>query len=106
MKVVLTNTAAADGERIARKLVEEHVVACVNLYPVRSVYFWKEQVHLDEEVMLIMKVGQEGVDRLQRRLRELHPYELPEFVVLEVDVQASSRAYVDFVRQGTQREIP
>jgi periplasmic divalent cation tolerance protein len=105
MKVVLTNAPAADSERIARQLVEEHCAACVNLYPIRSVYFWKDQVHLDEEVMLIMKVAQEGVERLQQRLHELHPYELPEFVVLEVDAQASSREYVEFVRQGTHREI-
>ena len=106
MKVVLTNTPAAEGERLARQLVEEHFAACVNLYPIRSVYFWKDKVHLDEEVMLVMKVAQEGVARLQRRLHELHPYELPEFVVLEVDMQASSRAYVEFVRQGTFRESP
>ena len=102
MKIALTNLPREHGERIARMLVEEHVVACVNLYPIHSVYFWKNEVHLDEETTLMMKVAVEGVAHLKKRLCELHPYELPEFVVLEIDCEASLREYVDFVREGTR----
>jgi periplasmic divalent cation tolerance protein len=51
----------------------------------------------DEEVTLV-KVPAEGVDRLRARLRELHPYELPEFVVLDVDLSGSLPEYVAWVR--------
>ena len=50
----------------------------------------------------MMKVSTEGVERLKHRLCELHPYELPEFVVLEVDNQASLQEYVEFVRSQTR----
>ena len=102
MKIALTNLPPEHGERIARQLVEEHVVACVNLYPIQSVYPWKGEVRSDAEVTLMMKVSTEGVERLKHRLCELHPYELPEFVVLEVDNNASLREYVDFVRTETR----
>lgn len=101
MKIALTNLPPEHGEQIARLLVEEHVVACVNLYPIQSLYFWKGEVCSDTEVTLMMKVSTEGVERLKHRLCELHPYELPEFVVLEVDPKASLYEYVEFVRSET-----
>jgi|LGVF01.1.fsa_nt_gb periplasmic divalent cation tolerance protein len=104
MKIALTNLPREHGERIARALVEEHVVACVNLYPIHSIYFWKNEVQLDEEITLMMKVSAEGVERLKQRICESHPYELPEFVVLNVDCEASLREYIDFVRDGTRCE--
>ena len=101
MKIALTNLPPEQGEQIARLLVEEHLVACVNFYPIQSVYFWKGEVCSDKEVTLMMKVSAEGVERLKNRLCELHPYELPEFVVLDVDNQASLHEYVEFVRAQT-----
>ena len=101
MKLALTNLPASDSDRVAEILVSEHVVACVNIYPIRSVYYWKGEVVREEEVTLLLKVAEEGVGRLKTRLCELHPYELPEFVVLDVDSEASLREYVDFVRSGT-----
>ena len=101
MKIALTNVPPEESERIARSLVEEHVVACVNLYPIRSFYSWKEEVHFDEEYTLMMKVSSEGVENLKKRLFELHPYELPAFVVLDVDTEASLVEYVQYVRDET-----
>lgn len=102
MKIALTNLPSKDAEPIARLLVEEHLVACVNLYPVQSLYFWNGEICSDSETTLMMKVTTEGVERLKQRLCELHPYELPEFVVLDVDNEASLRAYVEFVRSETR----
>ena len=102
MKIALTNLPPEEAERIARLLVEEHYVACVNLYPIHSVYFWRGEVCSEPETTLMMKVATEGVARLQQRLCELHPYEVPEFVVLDVDNAASLRDYVDFVRSATR----
>jgi len=101
MKIVLTNTPPDKGEEIAKTLVEEHLVACVNLYPIQSVYFWKGEARMEKEITLMMKVAAEGIDAVKKRLLELHPYDLPEFVVLEVDTQASLQEYVNWVRNET-----
>jgi periplasmic divalent cation tolerance protein len=101
MKIALTNVPPDESEHIARSLVEEHVAACVNLYPIRSFYFWKDEIHFDEEYTLMMKVSSEGVENLKKRLFELHPYELPAFVVLDIDIEASLAEYVQYVRDGT-----
>jgi periplasmic divalent cation tolerance protein len=103
MKIILTNVPPDKAEEIVKILVEEHSVACVNFYPVQSVYFWKGKVCVDQEVTLMMKVAVHGVDALKKRIQELHPYELPEIIALDVDIQASLKEYVQFVHQETQQ---
>lgn len=103
MKIILTNVPPDQAEEIVRILVEEHYVACINFYPVQSVYFWKGEVCVDQEVTLMMKVAIHGVKALKQRILELHPYELPEIIALDVDTQASLKEYVQFVHQETQQ---
>ena len=100
MNIAFTNVPPDRADAIARALVEEGLVACVNAYPVRSTYRWKGKLEIEAETTLMMKVGTESVGRLRDRLRELHPYELPEFVVLAVDVEQSLPEYVEWVRSG------
>lgn len=102
MKIALTNVPPDHAQSIATTLVGEQVVACINLYPIKSVYHWKGEVCHDEEVTLMMKVSAEGVAPLKARLQELHPYELMEFLVLDINAQGSLAEYIDFVRQGTR----
>jgi periplasmic divalent cation tolerance protein len=71
--------------RIARALVEEQLAACVNRLPgVNSTYRWQGEIHEDAEVLLVIKTTPERFDALRDRLAELHPYEVPELVALEI----------------------
>ena len=99
--IVLTTIAAeADGAAFARTLVDERLAACVNvLAPMTSVYRWKEAVEQEREQQLVIKTTASGVAALEARLRELHPYELPEFLVLEA---SGSDAYLMWIKAGTQ----
>ena len=77
--------AAPDAERIARALVEERLAACVNVVPgVVSIYRWKGKVEQEAELLLVIKTLAPRVEALKARLLELHPYELPEVVVLPI----------------------
>ena len=84
--VVLSVVAAQpDAERIARALVEERLAACVNVVPgITSIYRWKGTVEQEPELMLVIKTLGEKVEALRARLLELHPYELPEVVVIPI----------------------
>ena len=103
MKLILTNVPPDQAEEIVRILVEEHYAACINFYPVQSVYFWKGKVCVDQEVTLMIKVAVPGVEALKQRIQALHPYELPEIIALDIDAQASLAEYIQFVRQETQQ---
>lgn len=102
MKIALTNVPAEHAHSIAATLVKERAVACVNLHPIKSYYVWKDELHEDEEVTLMMKVAAEGVAHLRTRLAELHPYELMEFIVHDINQQDSLAEFIEFVRQGTR----
>lgn len=87
-----TDTHAA---AIARTLVEERLAACVNvLPPMTSFYRWKGVVEEDREQQLVIKTTSDRTAALEARLRELHPYELPEFVVLGAKASAAYAAWV------------
>jgi periplasmic divalent cation tolerance protein len=77
-------TAERAGE-VARTLVGEGLVACVNIVPgVRSIYAWKGEISDDAEVLCVLKTRSDRLEALRARLVALHPYEVPELVVLEV----------------------
>ena len=103
MKLVLVLTtlgADADAAALARTLVEERLAACVNLLPaMTSIYRWKGSVEQDREQQLLIKTAPERVEALEARLRQLHPYELPEFIRLEGEASA---AYGDWVGDATR----
>ena len=97
--IVLTTLAAdADAAVVARTLVEERRAACVNVLPaMTSIYRWKGNVEQDREQQVVMKTTADCVERLQARLLELHPYEVPEFLVLDA---RGSEAYLSWVGES------
>jgi periplasmic divalent cation tolerance protein len=88
---------AEDAQRIARALVERRLAACVNVVPgLTSVYRWKGKIEADAEHLLVIKTRQDRVAELKAVLPSLHPYEVPELVVLEVaDGHAPYLAWID-----------
>jgi periplasmic divalent cation tolerance protein len=84
----LVLSTCADGEiavRIAETLVGEGLAACVNIIPaVRSIYKWQGKVESAAEHQLLLKTTEDRYPRLQARLRELHPYELPEILAVPI----------------------
>jgi periplasmic divalent cation tolerance protein len=91
------------AQRIARALVEDGLVACVNVLPgVQSIYRWEDRVEAAEEVLAVMKTTEEAYPRLEARLKELHPYEVPEIIALPVE--RAEAAYAKWVGEMTKSE--
>jgi periplasmic divalent cation tolerance protein len=87
IRLVLT-TASSPGaaSRLARALVDERLAACATLLPgATSIYRWKGQLETADEVVLLIKTTEEQLAALEKRLKELHSYETPEFLVLKVE---------------------
>ena len=100
--VLLTAPDAASAEGLARALVGERLAACVNVVPgVRSFYRWEGKVEDAAECLLVVKTRADRTAALAARVRELHSYELPE--VLELDVAGGSAGYLDWVGKESSR---
>jgi len=88
------------AEAIAGLLVSEGLAACVSLMPgVTSVFQWKGEVEKANEVLLLIKTTAAAYQRLEQRILELHPYELPEIIAVSVDQGLAS--YLDWVSECT-----
>jgi periplasmic divalent cation tolerance protein len=90
----------ADVRDVARTLVNEHLAACVTVLDAStSIYRWQGDVCEDRERQLIIKTATDSLAALEARVRELHPYDVPEFLVLPVE--GGSPAYLAWVRECT-----
>ena len=84
--VLVTAPDVAVAESLVRRLVQEGVVACGNILPgVTSIYRWKDAVEHEQETLIVFKTTVSGARRLVERVPELHPYEVPEVLVLAVE---------------------
>lgn len=83
--VVFITVPPGDAEKVARVIVEERLGACVNIVgEVRSLYWWKGKVEDDKESLLIVKTRADALDKLIARVKEVHPYTVPEIIALPI----------------------
>jgi len=100
--VVLTTLPGdADAATFAHALVEDHLAACVNLLPaMESVYRWEGRIDRDVERQVVIKTARDRVMALWERVQDLHPYDVPEFIVLPV--VDGNAAYLQWVGESTR----
>ena len=89
--------------RIAAELVDGKLAACVQVLPgLQSWFHWAGQVDCAEEYLLLIKTTSVSYPALERRIRELHPYELPE--IIGVPVNKGLPGYLSWINDNTQQE--
>jgi periplasmic divalent cation tolerance protein len=102
--VLCTCPDRATAEHIAESVVGEQLAACVNIVPgLASVYRWEGKIQHDAELLLLIKTRQTAYPPLEARIRELHPYQIPEIIVLPI--QTGSAAYLDWITDNTRGPI-
>jgi periplasmic divalent cation tolerance protein len=84
--ILVTCGTLREARRIARAAVEAKFAACVNVVinPVESIYRWKRKVEVSREYLLVMKSTAKRLTELERMVRSMHSYDVPEFLVLSV----------------------
>jgi periplasmic divalent cation tolerance protein len=98
--VLTTLPADADGAAFALALVTARLAACVNLLaPMESVYRWEGGIEQETERQVVIKTSRDRVAALWDRVRELHPYDVPEFLVLPI--VDGNDAYLRWVADST-----
>ncbi|HJX62790.1 MAG TPA: divalent-cation tolerance protein CutA [Polyangia bacterium] len=99
--VFMTAPDADVAGRIAGTLVDERLVACVNILPgLRSIYRWQGKLCDEPEVLCLMKTRLDLFPALRERIAALHPYQVPEIIALSL--AAGSAPYLDWIRQCTK----
>ncbi len=102
-KRIVLSTAGSEQEahKIAHFLVKRRLAACVNILPqVQSIYRWKGEIESAQEWLLLIKTRADKFPAVCDAIRELHSYEVPECIVLEIE--DGSLAYFQWLEKATQ----
>ncbi len=102
-QVQTTVETRQQASQLARQLVQERLAACVQvLGPLESHYHWQGRLEQAQEWLLLVKTTAEALPRLQQRLVQLHPYDVPQVIALPI--QAGHPPYLQWVEENTRVE--
>jgi len=102
LKFIMIYTTLPDKtitKKIIETLVNDKLIACANFFPVESTYRWKGKLNCEKEYALIMKTRKSLYLKVEKKLKELHPYEIPAIVSYEIKEGLSS--YLSWIKKET-----
>ena len=95
--MISTAGSEKEGHKIARRLVEDKIAACVNVIPqMTSFFFWKGKLCQKKEAMIFIKTDKRRMKELINKIKAMHSYNVPEIIFLEVD--GGEKRYLQWVR--------
>ena len=100
--VLVTCGTLSEGRKIARAVVGKRLAACVNvvLSPLDSYYTWKGKLEIAREYLLVIKTTAKHLPALEKEVKRLHSYDVPEFLALPI--AAGSKDYLDWLGHSTR----
>lgn len=104
MSLVITTIDTIEAaEKVADQIIRERLAASVHYSPVRSIYWWKGEIYREKEYELVFRTTRNQHNDLQKRIKELHPYELPEILI--IDTSGSSET-AGWIKDSTNTDPP
>ncbi len=98
--IYITTEDEDEARRIGKTLVEEKLVACVNIHPIKSIYRWEGEIQEEGEVAMLVKTKAELADKVMERVKELHSYEVPCIVSFSID--KGNPDYLNWIEESTR----
>src|SRR3989344_6685109 len=83
--VYITNKDEAEAEKISKHLLKKKLAACVNIFPIKSMYWWKGKLVNDKETVCIVKTKKEHWQTIQKEVKRLHSYDYPCMIKIDVE---------------------
>lgn len=100
----VTTTDKKEALKIGRSLIEENLAACVNIIDgMNSMYKWKGEIQEDAECILIVKTHYSRVNKVTRRIKEMHSYEVPCVISLTITEDEGNEEYLDWIEVNSKQ---
>ena len=100
IQVFTTTGNRKDAEKIAKKLLENKLAACVQIFPVSSIYRWKGRIDRSREYLCIIKSKRGLYKKIEETIKEIHPYEVPE--IISFPISSGSKDYLEWLAEETE----
>jgi periplasmic divalent cation tolerance protein len=94
--VYVTNPDEKVAKRIANHLLKKRIIACANIFPVDSAYWWKGKIENEEECVLIIKTKKGNWEKVKKEIKKIHPYSVP--CITKINVEAN-KEYEKWLRK-------
>ncbi|MFX1519068.1 MAG: divalent-cation tolerance protein CutA [Promethearchaeota archaeon] len=99
--MIFTASNKQEVEKIAHDLVEKKMAACVNIFDIASIYWWKNNIEQDNEALGIIKTRKDLIESVIEEVKANHSYECPE--VIAIPIIAGSKDYLDWIDESVQK---
>ncbi len=96
--IYITAGDMAQARKMGRILVEERLAACVNIFPITSIFRWKDNIDEANELGIIVKTRSDKVKKIEKRVKEIHSYEVPCVVSFKID--EGSEKYLEWIQES------
>jgi periplasmic divalent cation tolerance protein len=96
--VYVTNPNKKVAKKIAMHLLRKRLVACANIFPIESAYWWKGKIENVKEIVLILKTKKENFNKIKNEIKKIHPYSIP--CIIKFDVEAN-KEYEKWIKKET-----
>jgi len=97
--IYITTSGVDEAKKIAKTLLKERLVACINIIPrIESLYWWEGEIEEDQESLLLAKTRSNMVDKVIARVEDIHSYETP--CALEIQIKMGSEDYLDWMEDN------
>ena len=93
--IYITNPSKEAAKKVADHLMEHHLIACANMFPVNSIYRWEGKVRDEEEYVMICKSTEDKYEKIKTEVESIHEYEVP--CVVKIHAEGNSK-YMDWLR--------
>lgn len=104
--IYITTADKAEAKKIGKKLIDEHLTACVNIIDgMESIYRWEGEVKEENECILIAKTPYHNVDKLTKQVKELHSYDCPCVISLQLSEQEGNDEYQQWLIDETKHKV-
>ncbi|MDX1641246.1 MAG: divalent-cation tolerance protein CutA [Balneolaceae bacterium] len=104
--VYVTTKDREEAVQIGSKIVEEKLAACANIIDgMESIYRWKDEIETSREAILILKTTYSNIAKLTKRVKELHSYEVPCVISLNLAEQEGNPDYLNWIRDSVQKPL-
>ena len=98
--IYITAGDMEEARKIGKKLVEERLAACANIFPITSVYRWKEKIEEADEFGIIVKTKTDKVNAIEKRVKEIHSYEVP--CIVSFRMEGGSAGYLKWIEESVE----
>ncbi|MDA2936115.1 divalent-cation tolerance protein CutA [Patescibacteria group bacterium AH-259-L05] len=93
--IYITHKDEKEAKHVANHLLDKKLIACANIFPIKSLYWWKGKIQKDNEVVSLVKTQKENWNKVKSEVKKIHPYDVP--CIMKLDVSAN-KDYEDWIK--------